>query len=397
MKLKINKACDLNSISVLPLHSRRSSMIPVQQPRSQPSQQSFSQGISSQQNAMFSQISQNSFDELLTENQRFGSQEKDNSARRTSCLAPISYPREESQLPISRSSGNLTRRWSSAVPEQKCQVSDELEHKVATMETLLSRLGLIVDSIQADIMQVNKGTKELLLAVESIRQKSIAQDDALHLLNRGLEEIKTSLDKGLKSISNQLGKVTQQEKMQEILSTVMTLPDQIQSKFQKQTEELSRWISGDLQAIVCSLNALHQKHLPLAILPPKVTGGDSSLQTPAFRSYREPEPVKIVKQGNHGPKIELERWTTVKPEQGASSNRYESSCRNLKQRRFSPLARPQKVVVSLDDESDEDFSCFVLVDNELDNHLVDEMDEEAERILRKARRRKRKQSCKRSS
>ncbi|KAH9604118.1 hypothetical protein KSS87_010458 [Heliosperma pusillum] len=183
MKLKINKACDLNSISVLPPHTRRSSLMPPQsQPRSQPSQQSFSQGVSS--NAMFSQISQNSFDEFLTENQfeylkgeainclisdlfvveRFGSQEKDNSMKRLSCLAPNSYPREESQLPISRSSANLTRRWSSSLPEQKCQLNDELEHKFATMETMLSRLGMIVDSVQSDIMQVNKGTKELSLA-----------------------------------------------------------------------------------------------------------------------------------------------------------------------------------------------------------------------------------------
>ncbi|KAL9234474.1 hypothetical protein vseg_009344 [Gypsophila vaccaria] len=389
MKLKINKACDLNSISLLPLHSRRSSLLPVQQPRSQPSQQSFS----SQQNAMFSQISQNSFDEILADNQRFGSQEKDNSVKRTSCLAPMSYPREESQLPISRSSANITRRWTSAVPDQKCQVSDELEHKIATMETVLSRLGLIVDSVQADIMQVNKGTKELSLMVEGIRQKSIAQDDALHLLNRGQEEMKASLDKGLRSISNQLSKVTQQEKMQELLSIVMTLPAQIQSKIHKQIEELLRWISEDLQAIVCSLNALNQKHLPLAILPPKVTGGsDSSLQTPVFKS--ELEPVKIVKQGHLNPKIELEGWTTVKAEQGASSNRYENSCRNLKQRRFSALARSQKVVVSLDDDSDEDFSCFI-VDNGFGHHLVEDVKEEAKRILMKARRRKRKQSSKR--
>lgn len=41
----------------------------MQQPRSQPSQQSFSQGFSSQQNGIFSQISQNSVDEVLTDNQ----------------------------------------------------------------------------------------------------------------------------------------------------------------------------------------------------------------------------------------------------------------------------------------------------------------------------------------
>ena len=31
------------------------------------------------------------------------------------------------------------------------------------METSLSRFGMILDSVQSDIMQVNKGTKELVL------------------------------------------------------------------------------------------------------------------------------------------------------------------------------------------------------------------------------------------
>ena len=60
----------------------------------------------------------------LADLQRFGSQEKDNSLRRVSCLPPVSYPREESQVPVSRSSSSLTRRWSSAtVLDHKCMFS----------------------------------------------------------------------------------------------------------------------------------------------------------------------------------------------------------------------------------------------------------------------------------
>ncbi|GKU88107.1 hypothetical protein SLEP1_g2408 [Rubroshorea leprosula] len=66
MNLKINKACDLNSISVLPPHARKSNTVTsgpqASYLRSQPSQQSISQGFSSQP-AFFSQISQNSLDE----------------------------------------------------------------------------------------------------------------------------------------------------------------------------------------------------------------------------------------------------------------------------------------------------------------------------------------------
>ena len=46
------------------------------------------------------------------------------------------------------------------------QISEELEHRIGIMETSLNRFGMILDSVQSDVMQVNKGTKEVLLASE---------------------------------------------------------------------------------------------------------------------------------------------------------------------------------------------------------------------------------------
>ncbi|XP_021748609.1 protein PAIR1 [Chenopodium quinoa] len=384
MKLKINKACDLNSISVLPPHSRRSSM--MQQPRSQPSQQSFSQGFSSQQNGIFSQISQNSVDEVLTDNQRFSSQEKDHSVRRLSCLAPTAYPREESQMPLSRNSSSLTRRWNSTtVPEHKCQLSDELEHKISMMDTSLNRLGMILDSVQADIMQVNKGTKELSLEVEGIRQKSIAHHDSLHLLNRTQEEMKTSLE----SISNQLLTIMQKDKNQEVMMAVSNLQEKIDLNYQKQSDELSKCLSRDLQEIMSSLKTLHQKNAPFSILPPKMSGVSSSSQKPILT--REAEPLKVFKPSHLAPKIEMGRWTAVKPEQTAQSNRYGNSCNNPKQR--SSMDREQKIIIDLDDETDGAFSCLI-VEKESDRHFMVGLEEDTARILREARRRKRKRDSK---
>jgi len=54
--------------------------------------------------------------------QRFSSQERENSVKKPSCLPVVSYGREDSQLPISRSSSNLIRNWSAApVPDHKCK------------------------------------------------------------------------------------------------------------------------------------------------------------------------------------------------------------------------------------------------------------------------------------
>ena len=46
---------------------------------------------------------------------------------------------------------------------QTGQLSEGLEHRITMMETSFNRFGMILDSIQNDVMQVNKGTKEVTL------------------------------------------------------------------------------------------------------------------------------------------------------------------------------------------------------------------------------------------
>ncbi|GMH22465.1 hypothetical protein Nepgr_024308 [Nepenthes gracilis] len=397
MKLKINKACDINSISVLPPHTRRSSAVyagPVtsilgggqaSQLRSQTSQQSLSQGVSSQ-HGMLSQLSQNSLDEVVTNDQRFGSQERDTSMKKISCLAPIAYSREESQMPISRSSTNLMRKWSStSVSDHKCQISEELEHKIAMMETSLSRFGMILDSVQGDIMQVNKGTKELSLELEAIRQKSIMQEDSIRLLNRGQGDIRDILDVGFKSITDQLSKSADQDKLRETMSVVLNLPEHVEACLQKLKNELWRYFSREFQATSCNLKTLNNKNLAPVVLPVKASS-DSSSQMSLLKSGAVP--TKVLKQAPVVPKIEMGSWNSVKAEQ-ASFLKVNSSMEPNKRRVPSTEQdRELRGLIDLDEDIDGDFSCFIL-ENETENHLINEAKQETERILRKARRRKR--------
>ncbi|KAE9605399.1 putative protein PAIR1 [Lupinus albus] len=253
MKMKINKTCDLSSISVFPppiTYSRRQNNVPSglpappqhrsqqsqqsfsqtsQQHRSQPSQQSFSQAHSSQQ-GVFSHFSQSSLDEAVTRNdQRAGSQEHDNSLRKISSLPRLAFSREESQPPNSRSSCNLMVKWKHEDHKSKDQLSEGIEHRIGIMETSLSRFAMIFDSVQSDVMQVNKGTKELLIELECIRQKLIALDNSIQLLTKGQEEIKASTSGIWKSLSEHMNN---QEKLQEVYSAISALPQLIRKSIQ---------------------------------------------------------------------------------------------------------------------------------------------------------------------
>ena len=44
--------------------------------------------------------------------------------------------------------------------------SEEFEHRIGVMETSLNKFGMILDSVQSDVMQVNKGMKDVSMESE---------------------------------------------------------------------------------------------------------------------------------------------------------------------------------------------------------------------------------------
>ncbi|XP_038708747.1 putative recombination initiation defects 3 isoform X3 [Tripterygium wilfordii] len=389
MKMKLNKACDLSSISVFPPQSRKPNAIPTgpqaSQLRSQPLQQSFSQGLSSQHGI----FSQNSLDDTLTLDQRFGSQERENSVKKNSCLVPINYAREESQIPSLRSSNSLIRKWNPAsVQDNKSgQISEELEHRIGMIETSLNRFGMILDSVQGDIIQVNRGTKEVLLEMESIRQKLLLHDTSLQLMNRGREDIKASLEEGFKSVSDQLSKDIHQAKLQKILLPLSAFPEQIGASHLKLQTVLCNYFNKKIQAVACSL-----KNPAATVLPPK---DNASCITPPRKpqSIRNPlAPQKVCAQENKAPRVEMRGCKSVKPGKATIKEKVSHDEHKRKGTSLIKQERECRVIIDSDEDVDGGFSC--LLDEkkaDIEEYLNEEKAKlETGRILRRARRQRRK-------
>ncbi|XP_024988921.1 protein PAIR1 isoform X2 [Cynara cardunculus var. scolymus] len=391
--MKINKACDLSSISVLPPQSRRrsgiSSSVPEMsstfrhnqgpsQQQQQRSQQSLSQGFSSQHHAIFSQFSQNSQDETLTNDQLVVSQERESSLKRFSSLPPVNHTREEGQMPLSRSSTGLIRKWGSAISEQRCQMGEEFEHRIGTIESSLSRFGLMLESLQTDIMQVNKGTKELAMDMESIRQKLIANDNTFQMINKGQEDLKSSLHGDLKLISDQLNQDRCNKNSQDISILLSSLQEKIGVFISNLRNDLSKSFTNEMQAIACKLKALDQKNPSPTVLLPKAV---SYCANPLGKAPK----IRVVP-----PKIEMGTWNSVKREHVTLTNRDYSKGHKHNKVSQTGLDREWRVVT----ESDEDIAggfTFLSEEKGTGIYSIEKAKEETERILRKARRRKRKQ------
>ncbi|XP_051147292.1 putative recombination initiation defects 3 [Andrographis paniculata] len=395
MKLKINKACDLSSISVLPPQSRRSSVISsgldtsailggsqtaskLQLQPLQHSQRSLSQGVSSQH---LSQFSQNSQGEGLL-NEKIGSQERENSIRRTSYLPPMSHTQEESGMIVSRASNNVMRKWSSQ--EYKCQNSEELDNRIGMMETSLSRLGMILDSVQNDIMQVNKVTKEVALEMEGVRQKLIVHEDSVHSISRVQEDIKTQLDMGLKSVTDQLKQIMNQEMLGDVVSMLSSLSEKIDTQLHKFQNELHNKFCKEIQEISSNIKMSQQRQSTSSAQRPKAVTFHASPEK--FQFLSSSTRVSKAKQTRLAPKVEMGGWTLVKQEQ--ATTKYGNLYKRNNHMKSPPNQSERQIVIDSDEEC---FSCLYTKNGTgMDEYSTEEAMEETARILRKARRKRRK-------
>ncbi|CAN6487372.1 unnamed protein product [Victoria cruziana] len=393
MKLTLNKACDLNSISVLPPQTRRgnggqmgsdSSIFAKSQasscwfgnPNVRPAMlqsQSFSQGIP------LSQLSRNSLDELTeTNEQRLGSQEREKSVKRAPCLAFGCGLQEGQQL---RSSTNTLRRWN-PTPASDTRFSEELERRLGMMDTTLHRLAMILDSVQGDVMQINKAVKEVSLEVEGVRQKMMVQDNVLQLVLKEEEAIKASIDGTVKSVPDERRMQAYQSKLQEIASKLTSLPDFIEARFYKLKAELCFAFTQEIEAFKEKKEMLCSKEPP----PP-----DDQRLLPAknvtYTNASGPKQQEVQKRSEM-----LHDALTKAAIKSLNPSRVETEKKVKEEETLSTLDWEKgnwKIIL----DSDEDLEMELLGVSSDDGNgrcFQEEADEEAQRILRIARRRKRK-------
>uniref|UniRef100_A0A0D9Z0V5 Protein PAIR1 n=1 Tax=Oryza glumipatula TaxID=40148 RepID=A0A0D9Z0V5_9ORYZ len=298
MKLKMNKACDIASISVLPPRRTGGSsgasasgsvaVAVASQPRSQPlsqSQQSFSQGAAASLLHSQSQFSQVSLDDNLltllpspTRDQRFGLH--DDSSKRMSSLpaSSASCAREESQLQLAKVPSNPMHRWNPSIADTRCQVTNEdVERKFQHLASSVHKMGMVVDSVQSDVMQLNRAMKEASLDSGSIRQKIAVLESSLQQILKGQDDLKALFGSSTKhnpdqtSVLNSLG-----SKLNEISSTLATLQTQMQE----------RQLQGD-QTTVLNSNASKSNEISstLATLQTQMQADIRQLRCDVFRVF----------------------------------------------------------------------------------------------------------------
>ncbi|CAL5001036.1 unnamed protein product [Urochloa decumbens] len=296
MNLKINKACDLGSISVLPPRrtggsggvgasgSSAAGLAASQQlQRSQPlSQQSFSQGAGGSGGGSSllhsqSQLSQGSLDENLlslhlaspTRDKRFGLH--DDSSKKIPSL-PVnsaSCVRDESQLQLAKISSNPVHRWNPSPPDSRCQVPNEdVERKFQHLASSVNKMGMVLDLVQNDVMQLNRAMKEASLDSGSIQQKVVVLDNSLQKILKGQDDLKALVEGSTKSIADQLSVLnSHSHKLDEISSTLSVWPRQIEIDLRQLQSDIFRIFTKEMEGTVRAIRSLSNR--PSAVQMPE--------------------------------------------------------------------------------------------------------------------------------
>ncbi|XP_057756396.1 putative recombination initiation defects 3 [Arachis stenosperma] len=235
------------------------------------------------------------------------------------------------------------------------------------METSLSRFAMILDSVQSDVMQLR---------------------DVLNQI-KGQEEIKASIDGNLKLLSEQLCKFTSQEKSQEVSLIVSTLPQIIETSFKSLQQEIHAKFTEEMQEISCNLKRFNQRDLAQSTLSTKSISNQVTK-----REWPQPPNIEAnnTLHGTVASKEEMEIWKQVKRARVTFSDKCLDEQKQKEPYTEKYVRGGKESVIVIDSSSEEtagSCSCFEENIGDLYGSFTKEETEEAQRIIQRARKRKR--------
>ncbi|XP_057861776.1 putative recombination initiation defects 3 isoform X2 [Cryptomeria japonica] len=457
-KLNINKAChgpDLSSISALPAgldNSRHVNTLRTRlDGRSAPAAQTFNNRhippmrssyppLNSQSQQSFSQVSQNTLlsqnsqEEIIPNDQwRYGSQERENSLKRTSCFVPFSHgsSRDECSQVLSlarpSSANNMIQRINhGSYPDR---ISEELEQRLSNVDTALNRVVLVLNSVQSDLQQVNKAVKEVSLQTESIRQTIVVQESTLQQLIKEEEGTKDSLLDNLKNISDRIIEESSKPRLDSISDALQMIPKTMKESLSAVQSEICLTFTKNLQDISQRLKEREKEYesaKQIASQPSETFINVRSQSEHFQKEYHKPSSYnvmhsKILKK----PKTKIYQIPKTQPiienslRTGKVINHYQpfnNTCarrtwkrENIKDEQDIPCSDKQKlkmseILINMEDDDEERLLYFMKKEGMARNvHFLDdpckgpqrqrnpyeEDEEETRKMLKRARRKRR--------
>ncbi|KAF7051344.1 hypothetical protein CFC21_059587 [Triticum aestivum] len=239
-----------------------------------------------------SQLSQASLDanllSLLSQaparDQRFALQQ--DSSKRTSSYpaSSASCVREESQLQLTKIPTNPIHRWSPSLPDSRCQVNEEVERKFQHLASSVHKMGMILDSVQNDVMQLNRAMKEASLDSGSIQKKFALLEDSLKQILKEQDDLKAVVEEITESNPDQLSVLNSLASKQDEMSSLLSvLPNHVQGELGQLKADIFRTFSKEMEGMVRAVRSVDTRFDQMQMLANQTrvaNGSPLMMQTP---------------------------------------------------------------------------------------------------------------------
>ncbi|VAI11148.1 unnamed protein product [Triticum turgidum subsp. durum] len=233
-----------------------------------------------------SQLSQASLDaNLLSLLSQAPARDQDSSKRTSSYPASsASCVREESQLQLTKIPTNPIHRWSPSLPDSRCQVNEEVERKFQHLASSVHKMVMILDSVQNDVMQLNRAMKEASLDSGSIQKKFALLEDSLKQILKEQDDLKAVVEEITESNPDQLSVLNSLASKQDEMSSLLSvLPNHVQGELGQLKADIFRTFSKEMEGMVRAVRSVDTRLDQMQMLANQTrvaNGSPLMMQTP---------------------------------------------------------------------------------------------------------------------
>ncbi|EMS64264.1 hypothetical protein TRIUR3_03726 [Triticum urartu] len=173
---------------------------------------------------------------------------------------------------------STTLRWNPSPTDTRCRVNEDAECRFQQLSGSVHKVGMVLDSVQTDVIQLNRTMKEASLDSGGVQQKFDLLEDTLQKIIKGQNDLKVLAENNTKSNSDQLNVINSRtSKLNEMSLVVSVCPKQVQADLKELHGDIFRVLTKDMEGVVRDIRSLSTKPAVMPMLPDHVVAKGSPL------------------------------------------------------------------------------------------------------------------------
>ncbi|XP_044321494.1 protein PAIR1 isoform X4 [Triticum aestivum] len=163
---------------------------------------------------------------------------------------------------------STTLRWNPSPTDTRCRVNEDAECRFQQLSGSVHKVGMVLDSVQTDVIQLNRTMKDASVESGGVQQKFDLLEDTLQKIIKGQNDLKVLAENSMKSNSDQLNVLNSRtSKLNEMSLVVSVCPKQVQADLRELHGDIFRVLTKDMEGVVRDIRSLNTRPAAMSMLP----------------------------------------------------------------------------------------------------------------------------------